>query len=618
MPSSDGLPMINPWAIARPRGDRFWSLGPVARWAAVLMLGAWGPILRLLAEGREMSSAIAVGGCLCAGALLIALPRRWQIPAYVLASVSFLLLVAPSGGRRAIGLALLGVLAAHGVLPTSSSRMRGMTPTVGLGVPLLMLGGILWIRGPRSRIDANIAYNMVGLVSAVCYLGVLVVPGWAQRHPKLAARVAGHLGRVGKRLGSAAAGLILFLTAFVFLYLPGSIVNLVRHLAVFRRPTGWRMRANSVDTQRKLAAYPFGATPVKQRRRGHAVTGFVVLLGASLLLMSQLGGAGKQKDSSAESVNSDGGSNPVKFSDLPSYRNVPFADELQAEQKRFSSNLLKDDTTITRSPNFDGDFTTVDAGVRTTRESTCQCPTVSVWLTGGSVAFGLGQRDQRTIASDLVGLAEADGIALDIENLAVPGWTIYQERLLLEQRLQSTDAPPDVIVSYGGFNDVAATLTSSAVHGVDERAPSVLIHEDTESFERQGLSAEDGGGVDRLSNLAAERYDRERVEIQKLAATYGSEPVFFFHPDALASPLQFDPVANIVRGLPESVADQFSEMLERTSKLLQSDVLDDRHLFDAFQSSVFVDWAHTNEVGAQAAAESMYAAIRPSLIGLAS
>ena len=96
----------------------------------------------------------------------------------------------------------------------------------------------------------------------------------------------------------------------------------------------------------------------------------------------------------------------------------------EAEQRSFANNLVPDQVTITAAPDLDGRFTSVVDGVRSSQKFRCECPSPTLWRLGGSVAFGLRQRDDETIASELSRLAAVDGISLDVTNLAVPGWTI--------------------------------------------------------------------------------------------------------------------------------------------------------------------------------------------------
>ncbi len=64
-------------------------------------------------------------------------------------------------------------------------------------------------------------------------------------------------------------------------------------------------------------------------------------------------------------------------------------------------------------------------------------PDQTVWLFGGSTAYGLGQRDEHTIASNLVRQAEADGHRIEVVNFGVSGYVNVQEAHVFEDRLRA-------------------------------------------------------------------------------------------------------------------------------------------------------------------------------------
>lgn len=75
---------------------------------------------------------------------------------------------------------------------------------------------------------------------------------------------------------------------------------------------------------------------------------------------------------------------------------------------------------------------------------------------GGSTTFGVAQRDEHTIASEVARLAEADGLPIIAHNYGVSGWVNWQEMLLFEQLAADPGTRPDVAVFYDGANEVGA------------------------------------------------------------------------------------------------------------------------------------------------------------------
>src|SRR5262249_15005402 len=88
---------------------------------------------------------------------------------------------------------------------------------------------------------------------------------------------------------------------------------------------------------------------------------------------------------------------------------------------------------------------------------TCTCRRVRVWLYGGSGAFGIGQRDDHTIASELAKVAAAHGVTVDIENRAVPAAPHWRANELFLWDV-THERPPDLVVFYDGAEEVASEL----------------------------------------------------------------------------------------------------------------------------------------------------------------
>jgi hypothetical protein len=244
-----------------------------------------------------------------------------------------------------------------------------------------------------------------------------------------------------------------------------------------------------------------------------------------------------------------------------------------------------------------------------------------VWITGGSAAFGIGQRDDHTIASELVRLAAEEGIALDVHNLAVPGWTLWQEYQGVLARL-ATDAPrPDLVVFYDGFNDGLFTLTQTVVDGPAWDRPVVNRATDATSAGARysALSATEvtsaissAGGPAEIGRRAADRYARLRDLIEAQLGSDGVATAFAFQPDAYASTTQVGAV-RFEPGYQATHADPLGPLLEAMSRRLQGSVIDLRHALDDETREVFIDIAHTGERGAAIVASALYDRLRPVL-----
>lgn len=244
-------------------------------------------------------------------------------------------------------------------------------------------------------------------------------------------------------------------------------------------------------------------------------------------------------------------------------------------------------------------------------------------LFGGSAAFGEGQRDGGTIASQLSVLAEASGVPVVVRNFGQRGWVLWQEMTLYEQLLASGERV-DLAAFYDGANDL--TVQNEVVNGVPThydveeyalrlaqptpdtsvstaerglwrevvtwwRARSALRRslqglgvvedpsptpDDAEPTEREGW---DERGVD--------VYARSRGLVEHLSSTYGVEDAFFWQPQRLAD----ERYAEAARAVAPTTVDL-------------SGVLDGHE-------EVYLDAVHTNEEGARLVAEAMWVSLEP-------
>ncbi len=88
-------------------------------------------------------------------------------------------------------------------------------------------------------------------------------------------------------------------------------------------------------------------------------------------------------------------------------------------------------------------------------DGTDDCRRVRVWWYGGSAAFGFGQRDEHTVASEFARAAAVDGVTVDVSNRSVPGTALWRSVLRFEWDL-ARESPPDLVVFYTGIEDAAA------------------------------------------------------------------------------------------------------------------------------------------------------------------
>jgi hypothetical protein len=252
---------------------------------------------------------------------------------------------------------------------------------------------------------------------------------------------------------------------------------------------------------------------------------------------------------------------------------------------------------------------------------------VRIAVFGGSVVFGLGQRDEHTVPSELARLAEADGLDVEVHNYGFPRWVAWQEAQYLE-RVLTHDGPFDLVVFLDGFNELFVQAeqpsTDPTHHAADALQPFVRdFHEQRETsftvadglgelvdaYHRASavwnlvdrftvepvnpLGPADGADQGEIVRNALEVYARSVALATDIAEDHGADARFFWQPQRAGWP------AEVLDGLPPSVTDVSGA-------------------FDGRQDDVYLDPVHTDEVGAHLLAEAMWAELRADVRSAAS
>jgi hypothetical protein len=603
VPTHAVLEVGDPWAVT-PRRAASVAGAPPRRWRPVIAwaVGASGPTALLVQQGFT-GRAVVIAAFTAVWELVLRHRPRDPVRAWLVVAAGFV--VAPLAlwqviGRAPVLVALAGVFVADAALvdwsPTANWPRR-RAPIAAFAMLPLVAAELHWYRNEGVLLSAALMGLSLAITEAY------------HRRPAAFARAdrtfLAWLVRIGSRVGSA----ILFVVVTVVLYLPG-IVGRVRDRWSRRtaRDTYWKGELVPIEQVRRDAARPFATTPVRVRRRRH-LFGLAVVLVVAALALAQWSERrpvlhGGSTETTAPDVFERG--RQVRFADLPAYEGVPWANSLKEEQDRFSNEHLEP------SPvggydvgDFQGRFTNVVDGERRTLAPTdCECPRATVWLVGGSAAFGLGQRDDHTIASELVRLAAADGIELEIRNLAVPGWTIDQEWQKVDARL-GEGPRPGLVLFYGGYNDVLGTVIGSTVNGIDPDRPTRLETADIAEFTERQMDPRSVGTAEQLGELAAQRYGAVRDVARTRLEQAGIDAMFVFQPDAFSSDLQYEGVDSIY-GTSAADRDYVDRSIDTAAESLTEGGTNLRHLFDEHDRPLFVDLVHTNEEGALLVAQRLY------------
>jgi len=163
---------------------------------------------------------------------------------------------------------------------------------------------------------------------------------------------------------------------------------------------------------------------------------------------------------------------------------------------------------------YSGDDLHINAfGFRDERTAYVDKPerTIRIFVTGGSVAHGLGTTSQdQTFSSVLERIlneeaAKTGGSRYEVVNTGFPGWATTQEKILVQQRL--VDLQPDIVIMFSGSNDVYWSLRGRDIRSFYTQMDQNFI---TLFNEAHKASGHPEWAIDFLQG-------KEPVECQKLA-----------------------------------------------------------------------------------------------------
>jgi lysophospholipase L1-like esterase len=100
-----------------------------------------------------------------------------------------------------------------------------------------------------------------------------------------------------------------------------------------------------------------------------------------------------------------------------------------------------------------------ETGRKTWNPPTLKAPVTTIFVFGGSAAWGYGARDNYTIPSQLSYRLNAQDAHVRVYNFAEPGYTFTQGLFYLITKLRE-GARPNFVIFYDGFNDVYGSYQS--------------------------------------------------------------------------------------------------------------------------------------------------------------
>ena len=278
---------------------------------------------------------------------------------------------------------------------------------------------------------------------------------------------------------------------------------------------------------------------------------------------------------------------------------------------------------VHRLRDFSSEYLNISNGERRTWAPPAgAAPRLTVWLFGGSTTYGLDQRDDHTIASELARAAAANGIALDIHNKGQNGHLHWMEAERFAWDLTNEPAP-DLVLFYDGVNEIWEAGTLNRLGTGDGKAmhdPTLLDAWDRSPAAQRTAPPAPAGAVRTgwtqgpqlalvdEAKATVDRYDRARSLSRATAAAHGIPVRYFWQPDRYSRP--------IVMSEPH-----YSTGQENRSRLAQQvrraflpkDVVDLSDSLRGTTEPLFTDDVHHNEEGARLIAAQMFTSIEGDL-----
>lgn len=612
---------------------------PWAALVAALLLAVVGPIAR----GLGSSSPVLVAVALVAGsaAVLGALgpvrfrPISWPT-AGALAVVAVVSLLAcrrgflyPWAVVAVSSVPAFGATVRWSILPSGPHRARRLA---GPALGLLVLSGWSWYRT-----------GSLATVALLLAATVVLLECWS-RFPAFADRIDRAVGRGARWVGDG-IGAVLSWIVLVLLVWP---VHLLSRLVGYSPLASGRSTAGSswvpvgADRTRSPDGAPLRpdsmAAPELRpsravRRRSQLRLLPVFAVGLVVLVAVWPWSVDWPWSDDGETVAGDAGTFTRSFEDDPAFADAPWAANVRLSLLDAWNNLEFNAAEGGWSiRDIASDHVNVTDGERRTvaPDATLGDPVV-VWLVGASAAFGAGQRDDHTIASELVRRAGQDGIPLEVRNLAVPATVNWQTATQLTSRLLWDD-PPDLIVVYDGANDLSLQESLAARGLGDSDRPASLVDEEFDRILRERADAGGAGGGlpapvptaaaptdlggEELATRVVTRYGRGLELIRRSAAAAGVPVVVFWQPDLRAKSPATDADRETLRavGMDESSVERWRVLADGVRRELPAlGVVDLTSVYDGRSEPIYWDTVHTNEVGSLLAADAIYAGILPEV-----
>jgi len=326
----------------------------------------------------------------------------------------------------------------------------------------------------RERLAPAIGLLVVGLVlavlgrlwaAAVAVLVSLVIAQASMVSDAFVRRLATVQHRVAHAVGVGLATILLLPVHYLILTPIGLVLRLLRvdMLGPPSGASGWQARSTS-HVDRPLRTYgderSILAPATRRSQRARTVRTVLAVLAVQALLF----GAFRLVEKRSTPVPEFSGASTLGPADSAALRDLPWLPETMPELGAAAGGGVYTPATMGSIRDFEGRYVNVENRVRRSHVTAVPGEPLDVWFFGGSTMFGFdAQRDEHTIPSEVVRLAEAEGRPIRARNYGSPGATNYQETMIFAQLLAAGERA-DLAVFYDGTNDAALQMLNSIAH----------------------------------------------------------------------------------------------------------------------------------------------------------
>lgn len=253
----------------------------------------------------------------------------------------------------------------------------------------------------------------------------------------------------------------------------------------------------------------------------------------------------------------------------------------------------------------------------------------TLWLFGGSTAWGTGNRDGGTLAAQLeqVYAERAAELGVRVVNFGESGYVARQSLAAFQSALGCAQPAADMAIFLDGANDVFAALQSGAAGlpqneenrrrefnssrqlGAQLRAWALRL-EGIARLIAPTPAARTADAERDLAAAVADAYLGQSRQAKALAAAYDVDLLYVWQPTAFdRAPARADEAAIVAASMAEHVRLQRQTRAAVQARLAgdaSTTVVDLGGVFDAQQGALFFDFVHLSERGQRLLAERLY------------